>query len=80
MAFDEKLLSLYLIHLQITNSFIQLDTVIQSCRNRMTPTDDDTSLLLRDIQDSLEDIKYEGHLENLENIVEVATRIVSGGI
>ena len=29
MAFDEKLLSLYLIHLQIINSFIQLKTALQ---------------------------------------------------
>ena len=40
----------------------------------MTPTEDDSSLLLRDIQDSLDDIKYTGHLENLESVVEAGVK------
>ena len=40
----------------------------------MTPTDEDNSQLSRDIQDSLEDIKYDGRLDNLDSIVEAGVK------
>ena len=40
----------------------------------MTPTDDDNSLLIRDIKDSLEDIKYKDNLEDLDSLVEAGVK------
>ena len=40
----------------------------------MTPTDDDNSLLLGAIKDSLEDIKYNDSLEDLDSVVEAGVK------
>ena len=69
MAFDEILLSLYTYRIH-TASF----SLIKYCRRNMTPTDDDNSLLLRDIRDCLEDIKYDDNLEDLESVVEAGVK------
>ena len=40
----------------------------------MTPTDEDNSQPARNILDSLESIKYDGHLGNLDSIVEAGAK------